>query len=521
MPVREWYDAPVNTARPPSAFATASATATSRLAAPLMRRTWPLRPLAPAFVLVLGVAVAIAIGFFGVDQLAREGDESAAARSDLLAATLGARLARMAPDDRLAMIKTAARATHAEILFVTREGDITADATLTGMSRDALRRLVETGRGEALTKIGLARFATRPLEPPPATHFLVAFVNEPSAPEGAPALIRALIALTTLLVGVAAVVAYAVVRDANREVEFVGQRVRGMVHVGSAPTGESVPVRTIDEVGALTSSFNELVARFAAADKKYKADLERVRAADRDRAAFLAAVSHELRSPLNAILGFSDVLMTEVDGPISPNAREEVEQIRGSGQHLLDLINDILEFSALESGQLKLSRARVDLTSLAAEVVREGAGSIHGRPVELRCEGLPDVVAHVDAKRIRQVLTNLVANAIKFTQQGEVVVSVARDGRYVRVTVRDTGPGINAAERAVIFEEYKQTKEEQRKRRGTGLGLAIARRLVLMHAGTISLESEIGRGSTFKVLLPGWNEASVRPSAPWKVRPVL
>ena len=182
--------------------------------------------------------------------------------------------------------------------------------------------------------------------------------------------------MTTLLVGVAAAVAYAVARDANRDVEFVGERVRGMVHVRSEPTGEAVPVRTMDEVGALTVAFNALVDRFAAAQSSYKSDLARVRAADRDRAAFLAAVSHELRSPLNAILGFADILMTEVDGPLSAEAREEVEQIRGSGKHLLDLINDILELSALESGQLRLTRTRVDLAAVAREVVREAAGLV-------------------------------------------------------------------------------------------------------------------------------------------------
>jgi signal transduction histidine kinase len=331
--------------------------------------------------------------------------------------------------------------------------------------------------------------------------------------------VRALVALTTLLVGVAAVVAYAVARDADRDVDFIARRVRDMVQVRTEPTGEPVPVRTMDEIGALTSAFNQLVGRFGAAEKKYHDDLERVRTADRDRAAFLAAVSHELRSPLNAILGFADILMTEVDGPLSASAREEVEQIRGSGQHLLDLINDILEFSAIESGQLKLSRTKVDLSALATEVAREASGALHGRPIALRLEGTPGVMGHVDAKRVRQVLTNLVANAMKFTVEGEVVITVTREGRYAKVSVRDTGPGINAAERAVIFEEYKQTKEERRKKRGTGLGLAIARRIVLMHAGTIAVESELGRGSTFKVSLPAWNEPSPsqRP-APWSAR---
>jgi signal transduction histidine kinase len=319
-------------------------------------------------------------------------------------------------------------------------------------------------------------------------------------------MLRALVALTALLVGVAVAVAYAVARDAAKDVDFVAERVRGMVHVRTEPTGEAVPVRTMDEVGSLTVAFNALVDRFVAAQASYQSDLERVRAADRDRAAFLAAVSHELRTPLNAILGFADILMAEVDGPLGPEAREEVEQIRGSGKHLLDLINDILELSALESGQLKLSRSRVDLAAVAWEVVREAAGVVAARPVVVRIEGDAGVYARADQRRVRQVLTNLVGNAVKFTQRGEVVVETGLEGRYARVSVRDTGPGISPQERAVIFEEYKQTKEERARRRGTGLGLAIARRLVLMHGGIIQVESELGRGSTFKVLLPVWTE---------------
>jgi signal transduction histidine kinase len=467
-----------------------------------------LRPLAPAIVILVGLAVALAIGAFGVANLATASDDHAAARADLLATTLGARLSRLPTSEWLDLMQLAARKTGAEFVVISRDGDVVLDASLGMADRAALKRVVAVSSGEAVTGLGRARFGTEPLVARglPSAQVLVAFVREPSAPEAAPALVRALVALTTLLVVVAAAVAYAVARDANRDVEFVGERVRGMVHVRSEPTGEAVPVRTMDEVGALTVAFNALVARFAAAQSSYKNDLARVRAADRDRAAFLAAVSHELRSPLNAILGFAEILMTEVDGPLSPEAREEVEQIRGSGQHLLDLINDILELSALESGQLRLTPTRVDLGAVAREVVREAAGLVGERPVSVQVEAEADVYARGDAKRVRQVLTNLVGNAIKFTQEGEVVVEVGRDGRFARLSVRDTGPGISPQERAVIFEEYKQTKEERVRRRGTGLGLAITRRLVLMQKGVIRVDSELGRGSKFEVLLPTWDD---------------
>jgi signal transduction histidine kinase len=475
---------------------------------------WPLLPLAPAVVLLLGIAIAVAIGALGLSDLATESDRHAAARADLLAATLAARIAPMSIDERLEMLQGAARKTGAELMVVTAEGDVLLDASLGRTPRADLRRAVSAAvsarGGETTTGLGRARFAVRPLDLPPRKAYLIAFVRAPSAPEGGPALLRALIALTTLLVGVAAAVAYAVARDANRDVEFVAGHVHAMIHVRSEPTGAPVPVRTMDEVGALTVAFNDLVERFTAAQRGYQNDLERVHSGDRDRAAFLAAVSHELRSPLNAILGFADILMAEVDGPLSPQAREEVEQILGSGKHLLDLINDILELSALESGQLKLARARIDLAVIAREVVREAVGLVGARPVVVRTQGDMAVFARADPRRVRQVVTNLVGNAIKFTQAGEVVVDVGYEGRFARLSVRDTGPGISPQQRALLFQEYKQTNEERARRRGTGLGLAISRRLALMHGGTIQVESELGRGSTFKVLLPSWDGSAAK-----------
>jgi signal transduction histidine kinase len=438
----------------------------------------------------------------GLASLRAEGEIRAASRADILATTLAARLLFVAPDDRSETLQRAARRTGTELMLVSSELDMLVDASLGRTDMADLRRVLTARDGETVTGLGRVRFAARALSRDSASDVLVAFVRMPGAVEGGYGLVTALVALTTILVAVASAVAYALARDANKDVDFAASRIRGMLHVRSEPTGEAVPLRTMDEVGALTVAFNALVDRFASAQAAYKRDLERVYVADRDRAAFLAATSHELRSPLNAILGFADVLTTEVDGPLSADAREEVEQIRGSGAHLLDLINDILELSALESGQLKLARARVDLAAVAFDVVREAAGLVGDRPVTLRVEAAEGVVAYGDPKRIRQILTNLVGNAIKFTQRGEVVVRVARVETFGRLSVCDTGPGISPDERSLIFDEYKQSKAERSRRRGTGLGLAIARRLVTMHGGRIRLQSEIGRGSDFEVLLP-------------------
>jgi signal transduction histidine kinase len=464
---------------------------------------WSFVTLAPLLVVVVGFAVALGILVVGIDQLSRAGEEHAATRADLIAATVAARLSELPLQHRFAATQLARRRSAAELLVVTPAGEIIHDATLGPPDPAALARMLETQHGAAEVRMGRVRYAVRTIGPPnnPTLDRLVVLVAEPRATQGGNALVIALTALAVLLLGVAAAVASAVSRDIARDVDFVTDRVRTMAQIKLEPTGELIPCRTMDDVGLLTVAFNKLVGRFGIASNAYHDDLARASAADRERAAFLAAVSHELRSPLNAILGFADILMEEVDGPLSPSAKEEVEQIRGSGQHLLGLINDILEFSALESGQLRLTRGRVDLFSLANEVVREARGLVGDRQLTVRIEGEP-LMARVDGRRVRQILGNLVNNAIKFTQQGEVVVIVRREGVQAAFLVSDTGPGISAQERAVIFEEYKQARSERMRRRGTGLGLAIARRLVALHRGSISVESELGHGATFKVLLP-------------------
>ncbi len=467
-----------------------------------------LAALAPFVVAFLGVLVAVGIGALGVRGMRRIAEENARARVELLVDTLVARIEPLTPDGRAEAVRLAVRRSAAEGLLAESDGTILMDATIGGASRADVESWIARGIGETETRVGTGFFVVRPIR---GGSFLVLVVRKPPAAEAEAHLVESLVALTTLLVFAAASVAFAVSRDAGRDIDFVTRRIDGMARVRSEPTGELVPVRAIDEIGGLAVAFNRLVVRFLAAERDYHESLGRARAADRDRAAFLAAVSHELRSPLNAILGFSDILAQEVDGPLSAEAREEVEQIRGSGQHLLGLINDILEFSAIESGQLRLAVSAVDVVHVSSDVVRESRLSLAGRPIEIEISGDGPIFAHVDPRRLRQILGNLVSNAVKFTEKGSVRVRVAKALRDVTVEVADTGKGIAEAEQATVFDDYKQAGERLGKSLGAGLGLAIARRLVLAHGGTIRLESELGVGTTFFLTFPLVTKESVPP----------
>ena len=223
---------------------------------------------------------------------------------------------------------------------------------------------------------------------------------------------------------------------------------------------------------------------------------------DRAKSQFLSHMSHELRTPLNAILGFTHLLESEDEGPLTFEAREALATIRTSGEHLKTLIDDILDLSAMETGQVRLTRTVVDLFALAEEVVRETRATVKRRPVTLAVAGDRAVFAWADPRRMRQVLTNLVTNAVKATAAGQIQVTVRKHDDRALVEIVDSGRGIAPEVLSTIFEPYKQAGDEVARRGGAGLGLAITRRLVLLHGGTIEAESEPGRGSTFRLRLP-------------------
>jgi signal transduction histidine kinase len=231
--------------------------------------------------------------------------------------------------------------------------------------------------------------------------------------------------------------------------------------------------------------------------------------ASKHKSQFLANMSHELRTPLNAILGYTELIVDGIYGEISEKMRDVLGRVQANGKHLLGLINDVLDLSKIEAGQLSLSLNTYSMD----DVVRSVFTAVEPLANEKSLSLAMDVPANLpigrgDERRIAQVLLNLVGNAIKFTDHGAVEIRASAANGSFEVAVRDTGPGIAAADQQKIFEEFHQADSSATRRKGgTGLGLSISRRIVEMHGGRLWVDSELGRGSTFSFTLPVSAEA--------------
>ncbi|TJW87371.1 MAG: HAMP domain-containing protein [Mesorhizobium sp.] len=227
-------------------------------------------------------------------------------------------------------------------------------------------------------------------------------------------------------------------------------------------------------------------------------------AASRHKSQFLANMSHELRTPLNSVLGFTELLVDGIYGELPEKAKATVARVQANGRHLLGLINDVLDLSKIEAGQLTLamedySVAQIVRTTVAAvEPLAQAKGLVLSTKV---ADNLP--IGRGDERRLTQVLLNIAGNAVKFTEAGSVdILAAAVDGRF-EIAVRDTGPGIAPKDQLLIFEEFQQVDSSStRQKGGTGLGLAISKRIVEMHGGSIDVESVLGSGSTFRMKIP-------------------
>jgi len=226
--------------------------------------------------------------------------------------------------------------------------------------------------------------------------------------------------------------------------------------------------------------------------------------ADRQRSKFLAQFSHELRTPLNSIIGFSKILLKSPTSELSADDRNDIGTIHSNGVHLLNLINDVLDFSKIESEKVELVIDKVDVESMVTECIRSTESLVRGRKVKLHRRvqpGLPPVQA--DRTKFRQVLLNLLSNAVKFTPEGDVTVRVEARDHELLVSVSDTGVGIREEDQPKLFKAFQQLNGQMHlPLGGTGLGLAISKTFVELHGGKIWVESRPGRGSTFSFTMP-------------------
>lgn len=261
-----------------------------------------------------------------------------------------------------------------------------------------------------------------------------------------------------------------------------------------------------DDVSVLQNVANQVAvalenARAYAVERRAA---ERLRELDRSKRRFLANMSHELRTPLTNVIGFSQLLLKGIDGPLSERQRNDLQIIYHNGQHLLGLINDLLDVSQIEAGLMELKFREVNLADLIHSVMATISALVRDKEIALREEVSPDLPSvRADPARIRQVLLRLLANAAKFTERGEIRVQAWADEEQVYVSVSDTGVGISPVDRERIFERFEQgTLENGRRPNGAGLGLALSKEFVEMHGGEIWVESEVGKGSTFTFSLP-------------------
>lgn len=298
-----------------------------------------------------------------------------------------------------------------------------------------------------------------------------------------------------------------------------------------------------DEIGTLTETFNYMVNEVAKSKMELEKELTRrarlleerdelvallqrankqLKELDTLKSAFIANMSHELRTPMNAIIGYTDLLLDEVDGPLNDEQKASLKKVSANARHLLQLINDVLDISKIESGKIELRPKEVSLKDLIDGIMVTFEPMISKKGLTFSLEIEPGAEKlFVDEDKARQILINLISNAVKFTHKGGITVrarvserGLDSDGKpqFIEIAVIDTGIGIKSEDLDKIFDKFAQADvSTTRQYEGTGLGLSIVRGLVALHKGMVWAESEVGKGSTFHVLLPFRKEVFERP----------
>ncbi|HEX2905248.1 MAG TPA: HAMP domain-containing sensor histidine kinase [Phototrophicaceae bacterium] len=268
--------------------------------------------------------------------------------------------------------------------------------------------------------------------------------------------------------------------------------------------GQRIPITVQDEVGQLAQTFNEMASAIQQRETSLQAAREQAERADQVKSAFLASMSHELRTPLNAVINFTQFVIDGDTGPVNEDQSELLNEVVSSARHLLSLINDVLDMSKIEAGSLKLFiEDNVNLNTILTSVAATGRGLLADKSVRVQLEADSNLpLIRADRQRIVQILLNIVSNACKFTDDGEITIMAFQAKDEIHIAVRDTGPGIAPEDQALVFEAFKQAQAGLQRGGGTGLGMPIARSLAEAHGGQLWLESAPGQGSTFHVTLP-------------------
>jgi len=274
---------------------------------------------------------------------------------------------------------------------------------------------------------------------------------------------------------------------------------------GSIVLKHQVNVRTLE----LQQINREMEQRIIERTTQLEIAKTKAESADRLKSAFLAAMSHELRTPLNSIIGFTGIILQGIVGKLNEEQKKQLNIVRESARHLLSLINDVLDISKIEAGQMKINYDSFDLPLAVTKVVESIRPLVDKKGLELTCTISPDVkTITTDQRRVEQILMNLISNAVKFTEKGSVKIDCELQEDKVTIKVIDTGIGIRSEDMEALFHDFRQIDSGiTRKYEGTGLGLSISKRLVELMGGQIQVKSVCGKGSTFSFSLPtGGNE---------------